>query len=87
MAVASGTGCAVALDDPSELFTELPSRFLVATAMPDELCLRAETLGIPTHVVGRAGGDRVVVGDLLDLPLEALREAHDGNLAQLLGDS
>ena len=40
----------------------------------------------PTSL-GRAGGDRVVVGDLLDLPLEALREAHEGNLAQLLGDS
>ncbi len=63
MAVASDTGCAVALDDPSELFTELPSRFIVATAMPDELCLRAETLGIPAFVLGRAGGERVVAGD------------------------
>ena len=37
--------------------------------------------------MGRAGGDRVVAGELLDLPLEALREANEGNLAQLLGDS
>jgi phosphoribosylformylglycinamidine synthase len=87
MAVASGTGCVVALDDPSELFTELPSRFIAATTRPDELCLRAETLGIPASVVGRAGGDRVVAGNLLDLPLEALREANEGNLARLLGDS
>ena len=87
MAVAAGTGCAVALDDPSELFTELPSRFVVATAMPDDLCHRAETLGLEAFVLGRAGGDRVVVGDLLDLPVEALREAHEGNLARLVGDS
>jgi phosphoribosylformylglycinamidine synthase len=87
MAVSAGTGCAVALDDPSELFTELPSRFVVATAMPDELCLRAENLGLSALVLGRAGGDRVVVGDLLDLPVGALREAHEGNLARLVGDS
>jgi phosphoribosylformylglycinamidine synthase len=87
MAVSAGTGCAVALDDPSELFTEVPSRFVVATAMPDDLCTRAEHLGLAAFVLGRAGGDRVVVGDLLDLPVEALREAHEGNLARLVGDS
>ena len=37
--------------------------------------------------VGRAGGDRVTLGDLVDLPLGALTEAHEGNLARLLGDS
>ena len=36
---------------------------------------------------GRAGGDRVTLGDLVDLPLAALRQAHEGNLARLLGDS
>ena len=92
MAVAAGTGCDVgvgagALDDPAELFTELPSRFVVATTEPDELAARATSLGIPCSVLGRAGGDRVTLGDLVDLPLEALREAHEGNLARLLGDS
>jgi phosphoribosylformylglycinamidine synthase subunit PurL len=87
MAVAAGIGCVAALGDPAELFTELPSRFVVATTMPDELRARAETLGMPAFVLGRAGGDRFVVGDLVDLPLEALDDAHEGNLAQLLGDS
>jgi phosphoribosylformylglycinamidine synthase subunit PurL len=87
MAVAAGTGCAAALDDPAELFTEVPSRFVVATTMPDELSARAAQLGIPSFVLGRAGGDRVTLGDLVDLPLEALRQAHDGNLARALGDS
>ena len=87
MAVAAGSGCAVALDDPSELFTELPSRFVVATTLPEELCARAENLGIPAFMLGRAGGDRFAVGELIDLPFEAVREAHEGNLAQLLGDS
>jgi phosphoribosylformylglycinamidine synthase len=87
MAVSAGTGCAVALDNPSELFTEVPSRFVVATAMPDDLCTRAAHLGLAAFVLGRAGGDRVVVGDLLDLPVAALREAHEGSLARLVGDS
>jgi phosphoribosylformylglycinamidine synthase len=87
MAVAAGTGCVVALGDPAELFTELPSRFVVATTMPDELGARAGALGIPCVVLGRAGGARVALGDLVDLPLASLDEAHEGNLARLLGDS
>jgi phosphoribosylformylglycinamidine synthase subunit PurL len=87
MAVAAGSGCAVAIDDPAELFTELPSRFVVATTMPDELCARAENLGIPAYVLGRAGGDHFGVGELVDLPLADLRRAYDENLGQLLGES
>jgi phosphoribosylformylglycinamidine synthase len=87
MATAAGVGCAVAFDEGAELFTELPSRFVVTTTMPDELCARAKALGIPTAVVGRAGGNRFRVGELIDLPLGALTEAHEGNLAQLLGET
>ena len=87
MAVAAGTGCVVALGHPAELFTELPSRFVAASAMPEELCARAAALDILAHVLGRAGGDRFSVGELVDLPLEALRAAHEGNLAALLGES
>jgi phosphoribosylformylglycinamidine synthase subunit PurL len=87
MAVAAGTGCAVALDDPAELFTELPSRFVVATPEPEGLAARARDLGIPCSILGRAGGDRVTLGDLVDLPLTAVGQAHEGNLADLLADS
>jgi phosphoribosylformylglycinamidine (FGAM) synthase-like enzyme len=87
MAVAAGIGCSVAVDDGAELFTEVPSRFVVTTTMPDDLCDRAASLGIPAAVVGRAGGDRFSLGELVDLPLSALREAHEGNLALQLGDT
>jgi phosphoribosylformylglycinamidine synthase subunit PurL len=87
MAVAAGTGCAVAGADPAELFSELPSRFVAATARPDELVARAAALGIPAEVIGRATGDRFGLGALVDLPLAALVEAHEGNLALQLGDS
>jgi phosphoribosylformylglycinamidine synthase len=86
MAVAAGTGCTVAVADPAELFCELPSRFVVATTLPEELCVRAEALGIPAAVVGRATGDRFSLGDLVDLELDALAGAHEGNLARSLGD-
>jgi len=85
MAAASGVGCAVSVDDGGELFCELASRFVVATAVPERICAGAEAHGIPATVLGRAGGDRFRAGQLIDLPLDALREAHEGNLARQLG--
>ena len=49
MAAEGGVGCALDLDDPAELFSELPSRILVATTDPDALALRAAAAGIPCH--------------------------------------
>ena len=86
MAAPHGVGCALEVAGPAELFTELPSRFVVATGAPDEVCARAAALGIPAAVLGRAGGDRFSVGDLVDLPVDALREAYEANLALALGD-
>ena len=86
MAAAAGTGCTVDVDEAAELFTELPSRFVVATADPDELCRRAAAAGSrPPCWVGRAA-HRFTLGGLVDLPVDALREAHEGNLALALGE-
>ena len=86
MAAAAGTGCTVDIDDAAELFTELPSRFVVATADPDELLRRAAAGGIPAAVLGPAGGARCTLGGLVDLPVDALSEAHEGNLTLALGE-
>ena len=89
MAARSGTGCAVeaaALADPAELFTELPSRFVVATPDPAALCAAAADAGVPAAVLGRAGGDRVTLGDLVDLPLDAVRRAFEDTLPSVLGE-
>ena len=86
MAAAAGTGCTVDVDDAAELFTELPSRFVVATADPDELLRRAAAGGIPAAVLGPAGGARCTLGGLVDLPVDALIEAHEGNLTLALGE-
>jgi phosphoribosylformylglycinamidine synthase len=87
MAVSAAVGCSVALEDGAEVFSELPSRFVVGTTRPDELRTRAEALGIPVAVLGRASGERFILGDLVDLPLPALHDAHEGNLAALMGDA
>jgi phosphoribosylformylglycinamidine synthase II len=86
MAAAAGRGCVVEVTDPAELFTELPSRFVVATGDADALRAQAAALGIPAVVLGRAGGDRVVLGGLIDLPLHAVAAAEEGNLALALGE-
>ena len=88
MAATSPVGCVLEVGGgPAELFTELPSRFLVATPDPDELCARAAASGVAAAVLGRTHGDRLALGDSVDLPLAAVREAFEGNLTRALGDS
>ncbi len=87
MAAEAGVGCTLVLEDPAELFTELPSRIVVATADPDALCARSAEAGVPAAVLGQAGGDRVRLGTLVDLPVATVRQAHEGNLGSALGDS
>jgi phosphoribosylformylglycinamidine synthase len=88
MAAQSPVGCALEVADrPAELFTELPSRFLTATPRPDDLCARAAEAGVEATVLGRATGDRLTLGDWVDLPLTAVCEAFEGNLTRALADS
>ena len=64
-----------------ELFCELPSRVVAATDRPEELVDRAAAAGVAASVLGRAGGERLVVPGLVDLGVDELREAHDGRPA------
>jgi phosphoribosylformylglycinamidine synthase subunit PurL len=86
MAAAGGVGCTLDLAEAAELFSELPSRFVVATDEPDALCALARSKGIPAAVLGQVGGDRFTLGALVDLALEQVIGAHEGNLARQLGD-
>jgi len=90
MAAHAGIGCILEVAGAAELFTELPSRFVVATAAPEELCARAAEAGVPAAVLGRAGGTRLVLGDafdLVDLPLDDVQAAYEGNLTSALAES
>ena len=86
MASAAGVGCTLDLDDPAELFTEVPSRVVVATADPGSLCASAAEAGIPAAVLGPVAGDRLRLGGLVDVSVAAVHDAHEGNLAGTLGD-
>ncbi len=91
MAAESGVGCVLEVTGAAaELFTELPSRFVVATGAAEELCARAAAAGVPAAILGRATGTRLVLGDavdLVDLPLNDVVAAYEGNLTTALAES
>jgi len=58
MALRSAVGCRVdSIVSHAELFSELPSRILVASVVPDDVIERARTAGVEATVLGVAGGD------------------------------
>ena len=87
MAAAAGRGGQVDVEDAAELFAEVPSRFVVATPHPDLLTVLATDAGIPCAVLGRAGGDRLQLGQLVDIGVDALVAAYEGALPSALGDT
>jgi phosphoribosylformylglycinamidine synthase len=87
MAAESAVGCHVDLSGAATLFGESPSRFVVATDDPDALRALAAAAGVEATLLGRTGGQRLVLGDLVDLPLGALRDAYQGSLQLALGET
>jgi phosphoribosylformylglycinamidine synthase len=87
MAVRSGVGLQVSgVADHHELFTEAPSRVVVCTSRGHELLSRAADAGVGFRVLGTAGGDRVVIDDLVDLDLAEATESWRNRLPDLLDD-
>ena len=89
MALAGGVGVVLASDPGMAMhkwfFGEDQARYLLAVAADDEEAVldRAEEAGVPARTVGRAGGDRIVLGDRA-LPLADARAAHEGALPALM---
>ncbi len=76
--LALGGGVGAVVDGPVDhaaLLSELPGRVVVATPEPQAVLERAAAAGVPAEVLGRAGGDRLVVGDRCDVDLATLRRA------------
>ncbi len=87
LSVRSGLGVQVAgVADHHELFTEAPSRVVVCTTRSHELTSRAAEAGVAFRVLGAAGGDRISIGDLVDLDLEEAVRSWRGRLPDLLDD-
>ncbi|MEJ5185721.1 MAG: phosphoribosylformylglycinamidine synthase subunit PurL [Candidatus Geothermincolales bacterium] len=87
---AGKVGARVDLDDGMHpvfwLFSESQSRFLV-TSRPedlDELRGLAESRGVPFRVLGKTIGDRLVIGDLVDLPVEEIANLREEAFLKLV---
>src|SRR5690606_3329569 len=82
MALASD--CGIELDATSAahahvlLFAEDQARYLTAVNDPAELSARTQGAGLHASVVARAVGRDLSSGDLFRIPLDHLREMHEG---------
>jgi phosphoribosylformylglycinamidine synthase II len=87
LAVRSGIGLTVSgVGDHRDLFAETPSRVVVCTTDPQALSSRATAAGIGSRVLGETGGDRIVIGGLVDLGVDQATEAWRGRLPGLLDE-
>jgi phosphoribosylformylglycinamidine synthase len=93
MAIAGGCGVVVAppggLTPAIWCFSESASR-VVVTVDSEQLSAvlgRADAGGVPAAVLGRTGGDRVIVDGAFDLPLDTAADAWRGALPRLLDAS
>lgn len=86
LALASDVGVTLDATSPTHahilLFGEDQGRYLVALPDPSPLITKAQESGLHASVVGRAGGKDFAsgseAGDLFRIPLEHLREWHEG---------
>jgi phosphoribosylformylglycinamidine synthase len=89
MVLRHDVGATVAVDgDPFvALFAESVARAVVAVpaAGTDALLARATSYGVPATVIGRTGGDSLVVADAFEIGVDELRTAHEGTLPALFG--
>jgi phosphoribosylformylglycinamidine synthase len=86
-AAQGGVGATVSgIDGHASLFSESPGRVVLCTARPDDLLARAAAAGVAAAVVGRAGGEHLIVEGLVDLSVTELERAWRGSLPGALGE-
>jgi phosphoribosylformylglycinamidine synthase subunit PurL len=88
MVAASGLGATIArVADHVELFGESPSRVVVCVE-PEQLTTVlnvCEAAGVPTTRIGVAGGNRLSVKDLLEVPVDEVVASWRNCLPEALG--
>jgi phosphoribosylformylglycinamidine synthase II len=89
VALASGTGATLHLDPRlpahAALFGEDQGRYLLAVDQPETVLGAAAGAGVYAAVVGEAGGESLASPGLFDIPLAALRQAHEGWMPAFMG--
>lgn len=83
MAMASGKGLTIDLSEGKGaphalLFGEDQARYVLTLPadVADFVCVNAEGGGVPFRRLGTVGGTALIVGDLISLPIQQLRDAH-----------
>ena len=85
MAVAAGVGVSMGeATEAAELFSEFPGRFVVATSDPQAFAARAAHAGVPVTALGTAGGEEVVIADLVRVSVALLADRRGGALERAL---
>ena len=89
MAVRSGLGCVIDVDDPDHrwLFAESPSRVVACVPAEHLAAVRraASTAGVSVTTLGSVGGDRLHVRGLLDVGVAEATAAWRGRLPEAMG--
>jgi phosphoribosylformylglycinamidine synthase len=85
-----GSGRGLRVDAPltvHQLFSESPSQVVLAVPADrlDTVVARAASAGVPVAVLGTAGGDRVTIAELVDLPAETVITTWRDRLPVALG--
>jgi phosphoribosylformylglycinamidine synthase len=82
MALASRVGLRLRVNSEAHahilLFAEDQARYLIATSDPDTIFAAAAQAGVHASTVGEAGGDSLSAPGLFDIPLQRIRDAHEG---------
>jgi phosphoribosylformylglycinamidine synthase len=89
MSARSATGLEVSgegLSTYAELFSEVPGRVVACTGLPGDLIDLAIACGVPARVIGRAGGSRIVVEGMVDLPVAEVVDCWVQSLPAALGE-
>ena len=75
------------IEDYRALFAESPSRIVVVAEGDHAITVarRADAAGVPWRRLGHAGGDRLVVAGLVDVPLAQAASAWRGRLPGAFG--
>jgi len=89
MSVATCVGAQAQLPEPGghvALFAETPGAVLVGVdpAEVDALVADAAAAGVPAQVVGEAGGDRIAIGDVVDVSVDDAHAAWRDRLPSAL---
>jgi phosphoribosylformylglycinamidine synthase len=85
MAAATGLGVEVSgLSQHAELFSEFPGRFVMATSDVEAFSARCEAAGVPVLPLGTVGGDRVRLGEMVDLAVSDIERRRRNALEEAL---